>query len=302
MNIIITGCAGHLGSLLTKKFLKEGHQVFGIDNLATGSYSNIPSDKNFHFFLGDINANCLNTLLPVNITYHAIYHYAACVGVQRTINNPALVFEDLMGLRYLIDFVLRNKINRVFYSSSSEVYGEPVALPLNENSTPLNTRLPYAAVKSMGELFIKEFSLKHGFDYTIFRFFNTYSEHQSLDFVIPIFINKALKNEDIEIFGDGSQTRTFLYADDNVNFTFECLFNKSTINQVINVGSDAEVSIKSLAELIISEVNSTSKIRFLDSLKKGDMTRRKPDNRVFLKNYNRDLISLKEGIRKFLDI
>jgi UDP-glucuronate decarboxylase len=300
MNIIVTGCAGHLGSLLSKKLLDEGHQVFGIDNFSTGFKSNLPSSKKFLFFQGDVNGNALRNNLPQKITYHAIYHFAACVGVQRTILNPSLVFEDLVGLKNVIDFVILNRVNHLFFSSSSEVYGEPVSLPLNEKSTPLNVRLPYAAVKSMGELLITEYSQMFEFRFTIFRFFNTYSEFQSNDFVVPIFVKKAIANEDLVIFGDGSQTRSFLYAQDNINFCYQCLNDERAYNITVNVGSEKEVTIEELANIVIKTVNSKSRIIKVPPLEKGDMTRRQPDNKIFLQLYGKNLVSLEEGIKKFI--
>ena len=300
MNIIVTGCAGHVGSVLTKKLLEEGHQVYGVDNLSTGFASNLIKLSSFKFFQGDINGNVLRNELPRNVEYHAIYHFAACVGVQRTLLNPALVFEDLVGLKNMIDFVIMNKVDHVFFSSSSEVYGEPVTLPLNERSTPLNVRLPYAAVKSMGELLIAEYSKLFNFRFTIFRFFNTYSEFQSNDFVVPIFIKKALLNEDIVIYGDGNQTRSFLYVEDNVNFCYQCLHDKRAFNETINVGSEKEMTINELAQTVKTTLNSRSKIVHVSPLERGDMTRRQPDNGRFLELYGKDLISLEDGIAKFI--
>jgi UDP-glucuronate decarboxylase len=299
MNIIVTGCAGHIGSLLTKKLLNEGHQVYGIDNLSTGFESNLIESSSFEFFKGDINGNALRNELPQNVKYDAIYHFAACVGVHRTLMNPSLVFEDLVGLKNVIDFVLMNRVKHVFFSSSSEVYGEPVVLPLNERSTPLNVRLPYAAVKSMGELLITEYSKLFDFRYTIFRFFNTYSEFQSNDFVVPIFIKKAMSNEDLVIYGDGNQTRSFLYAEDNVNFCCQCLYDERSFNMTINVGSEKEITIVELAHTVKKTLKSNSKILHIAPLKRGDMTRRQPDNSLFLEIYGKQLVSLEEGIQKF---
>jgi UDP-glucose 4-epimerase len=300
MNIIVTGCAGHIGSVLTKKLLEEGHQVFGVDNLSTGFASNLIKSASFKFIQGDINGNVLRNELPRNVQYDAIYHLAACVGVQRTLLNPALVFEDLVGLKNIIDFVIMNGIKHVLFSSSSEVYGEPVALPLNERSTPLNVRLPYAAVKSMGELLITEYATLFDFRYTIFRFFNTYSEHQSNDFVVPIFIKKAILNEDLIIYGDGNQTRSFLNAEDNVNFCYQCLNDRRAFNETINVGSEKEITINDLAQTIITTLNSKSNIVHVSPLERGDMTRRQPDNARFLELYGKELISLEDGILRFI--
>ena len=301
MNIIVTGCAGHIGSVLTKKLLEEGHQVFGVDNLSTGFASNLIKSASFKFIQGDINGNVLRNELPRNLQYDAIYHFAACVGVQRTLLNPALVFEDLVGLKNVIDFVIMNGIKHVLFSSSSEVYGEPVALPLNERSTPLNVRLPYAAVKSMGELLITEYATLFDFRYTIFRFFNTYSEFQSNDFVVPIFIKKAILNEDLVIYGDGNQTRSFLNVEDNVNFCYQCLNDRRTFNETINVGSEKEITIKDLAQTVIKTLNSKSNIVLVSPLERGDVTRRQPDNARFLELYGKELISLEDGILRFIN-
>jgi UDP-glucose 4-epimerase len=105
----------------------------------------------------------------------------------------------------------------VFFSSSSEVYGEPVHLPQNEETTPLNSRLPYAIVKNVGESYFRSYFQEFGLKYTIFRFFNTYGPKQSPDFVMAKFIQAAQKNEDITLYGDGMQTRTFCYIDDNID-------------------------------------------------------------------------------------
>ena len=135
---------------------------------------------------------------------------------------------------------------------------------------------------------------------TIFRFFNTYGPSQSVDFVVSRFLAAALKGEDITIYGDGSQTRTFTFIDDNIETIFTCHKCNLFLNDVINIGSDKLVTIKELADEIISLTGSKSKISYLPPLKEGDMTRRQPDNSKMKVVLGRDLIPLKEGIIRMM--
>jgi UDP-glucose 4-epimerase len=192
-------------------------------------------------------------------------------------------------------------VKRIFFSSSSEVYGEPVELPQNEHTTPLNSRLPYAIVKNVGEAFFKSYQQEFGLDYTIFRFFNTYGPKQSPDFVMSKFIKSALNNKDITIYGDGSQTRTFCYIDDNINACVNAFENNNFINDVLNIGNDNEVTILELANTIIKLTKSSSQVVHLPPLKDGDMTRRRPDTTKMKQLLNnRKLVSLEEGLKRVI--
>ena len=186
----------------------------------------------------------------------------------------------------------------MFYSSSSEVYGEPVEIPQNENTTPLNSRLPYAIVKNLGEVFCRSFHQAYDLPYTIFRFFNTYGPLQSEDFVISKFITEALHNRPLTIYGDGSQTRTFCYIEDNIELTKKVLYGDHFINDVVNVGNDKEMTIVSLANLVVQTLQSKSTITHLPPLTEGDMTRRFPDISKMKKVLGRPLTPLEDGIRK----
>jgi UDP-glucose 4-epimerase len=188
----------------------------------------------------------------------------------------------------------------VLFSSSSEVYGEPVEIPQNELTTPLNSKLPYAIVKNIGEAFLRSYYQEYGLEYTIFRFFNTYGSRQSPEFVVPRFIKAALKGEDITVYGDGLQTRTFCYIDDNTDACLAAFYNNEVINDVVNIGSNKEVSILELANTIIRITNSTSRIVHLPPLAEGDMTRRLPDNRKMMDLLGRDLLPLEAGLTKML--
>jgi len=302
-NILITGAAGFIASSLVDRLLADpDNRVVGIDNFLTGTPENLPQQNdNWRFIKCDVNE--LRDILPVMSAHHFdyVFHYAAVVGVERTLEYPVKVLNDIQGIKNILDLSKNTGVKRVFFSSSSEVYGEPVEMPQNEFTTPLNSRLPYAVVKNVGEAFCRSYSQEYGLDFTIFRFFNTYGPRQSTDFVISRFLRAALRDEDIVIYGDGEQTRTFLYIDDNVEASMNAFTKDLFVNDVVNIGSDDEVSIQALAELVINITNSKSKIVYANPLPEGDMRRRKPD--VTKMNYilPRAPLPLEDGIRKLIE-
>ena len=172
---------------------------------------------------------------------------------------------------------------------------------MHEKTTPLNSRLPYAIVKNIGEAYFKSYYKEHGLNFSIFRFFNTYGLNQSKDFVVSKFLSSAFKNEDITIYGDGTQNRTFCYIDDNIDLTLKILKNNLINNEIINVGNEIIYSINDLARIIIEILDSKSKIIHLPALEEGDMTRRQPDIAKMKKIINRPLIDLREGIVKIIN-
>ncbi len=300
--ILITGGAGFIASSLAESLAQSSeHEITLVDNLLTGKAEFIPNSPFIHFIKCDVNKfdDISGVFFKGNFDF--VFHYAAMVGVARTINNPVKVLEDIDGLRNILNLSKNTGVKRVFFSSSSEVYGEPVEIPQNELTTPLNSRLPYAIVKNLGEAYLKAYHQEYGLEYTIFRFFNTYGPKQSHDFVITRFINAALNNEDLLVYGDGRQTRTFCYIDDNIQAVQSIFESNTYINDVVNIGSDQEISILQLAETIISLFGSSSKIVHLPPLEEGDMTRRKPDNSKMRQVLGRQLLSLEEGLAKSAD-
>jgi len=297
--ILITGGAGNVGGALARKLVENSdYFVVVVDNLSTGSKSKLPSKEfsNWSFINCDVNNyTSISEIMLVN-QFCYVFHYAAVVGVKRTQENPIMVLNDIQGIKNILQLSKNSSVKRVFFSSSSEVYGEPVELPQNEETTPLNSRVPYAVVKNVGESFFRSYFKTYGLPFTIFRFFNTYGPNQSEDFVISKFLKAALKEDDITIYGDGSQTRTFCYVDDNINTCLKILEENLMMNDVINIGGAKEYKILDVAKLIIEKSNSKSKIIHLPSLKEGDMTRRMPDNSKMINIINKDLISLDQGL------
>ena len=302
--ILITGGAGFIGSSLAQRLAEdEENYIVIVDNLLTGSESKLPESvhQNIKFIRADVN-----DFQEISSIFHAfsfdyVFHYAALVGVKRTLANPVKVLNDLNGIRNILNLSKNSRVKRVYYSSSSEVYGEPVEFPQNEHTTPLNSRLPYAIVKNVGEAYLRAFMQEFDVEFTIFRFFNTYGSKQSNDFVMSKFLTAAMNNQDIPIYGDGSQTRTFCYIDDNIEACVNAFYKNKIVNDVANIGSDMEISILDFATKIIELTNSKSNIIFLPALKEGDMTRRCPDITKMKLLLNRRMTSLDEGIRRLIE-
>jgi UDP-glucose 4-epimerase len=223
------------------------------------------------------------------------------VGVQRTLQNPVQVLNDISGLKNICALSKNCGVKRIYYSSSSEVYGEPVEFPQNEHTTPLNSRLPYAIVKNVGEAFLKSYQQEYGLEYTVFRFFNTYGPKQSKDFVVSKFISKALSGKPLTVYGDGSQTRTFCFIDDNIEATVNAFYKNMFVNDVVNIGGDEEIPVLQLANTIIRLTGSKSIIKHMPALKEGDMTRRKPDISKMKILLNRPMLPFEEGLKRIID-
>jgi nucleoside-diphosphate-sugar epimerase len=301
-NILITGGAGFIpGSLAQRLLLNNDNRLVLVDNFLTGKRDNIPLHERCTFIKCDINHYRDIAEIMLSTRFDYVFHYAAVVGVKRTLESPINVLNDIDGIKNMLNLSKSTGVKRFFFSSSSEVYGEPVELPQNELTTPLNSRLPYAVVKNLGEAFCKAYQQEYGLDYTIFRFFNTYGPMQSTDFVISKFLKSALSHTPITIYGEGKQTRTFCYIDDNTECTEKILSQNLVVNDVINIGNDINYTVLELAELIIRLTNSKSSIQFLPPLKEGDMTRRQPDITKMKKILSRDLLPLEIGIKKILE-
>ncbi|MEY4110027.1 MAG: hypothetical protein RLZZ46_381 [Bacteroidota bacterium] len=302
--ILITGGAGFIPSALAEKLAENPeHLIVIADNLVTGSEDKIPvsAHGNIRFIKADVNDFRDISGLFYAFRFEYVFHYAALVGVQRTLKNPVQVLNDINGLKNICALSKNCGVKRIYYSSSSEVYGEPVEFPQNEHTTPLNSRLPYAIVKNVGEAFLKSYEQEYGLEYTVFRFFNTYGPKQSKDFVVSRFISKALAGKPLTIYGDGSQTRTFCYVDDNIEATVNAFKKNMYVNDVVNIGGDEEIPVIDLAKTIIKLTNSKSILKHLPALKEGDMTRRKPDISKMKNLLNRPMLPFEEGLKRIID-
>jgi UDP-glucose 4-epimerase len=301
--ILVTGGAGFIGSAVAEKLAKDPENyVVIVDSLLTGSLKKVPESEhnNLRFIKCDVNDYKDISSVFYAYTFDYVFHYAAVVGVKRTLQNPVMVLNDITGIDNMLQLSKNTGVKRVYFSSSSEVYGEPVEFPQNEHTTPLNSRLPYAIVKNVGEAYLKSYQREFGLEYTIFRFFNTYGPKQSKEFVISRFLSMALQNQDITIYGDGSQTRTFCFINDNVDACVAAFYNDMYVNDVVNIGGNIEVPIIDLASIIIKVTGSKSKLIHLPALEEGDMTRRLPDTSKMKTLLNREVTSLEDGLKEVI--
>ena len=288
VKILITGGAGFIGSSIAKKLLNKNYKIYLIDDLSTGNEFNIPKNNLVNFIKINVNNKKLLLNKFKNIKLDYIFHFAACVGVKRTLKTPLKVLDDIEGFK------------NIFYLAKLKKYGEGNGLAQNEEKTPLNSRLPYAIVKNIGEAFCKTFKAEHNINYTIFRLFNTYGPNQSEDFVIGKFIRMAIKNKNLYVYGDGKQSRTFCYIDDTIDSIINCFESKKYINNTVNIGNNKVINILQLAITIKKITKSNSNIIHLKPLKEGDMLRRKPDITKMKLLLNRNFTSLNNGLKKIL--
>jgi len=290
MKILITGVAGFIGSNLAARLLQRGHLVTGIDNLAYGFMRNIEAfqtNPNFTFLLGDIaNPHILNDV-KVDIIVHL-----ASQKIPRYSNALRTLDENYLMLRNVVQKCILDK-SKIIFASTSDVYGKNPKVPFNENSDlvmgPTTVkRWAYALSEMYGEQYIIANHDEHDLTYTITRFFGSYGPHQNLTWwggPQSVFIDKAIKNEAIDIHGDGMQTRTFTYVDDTVSALVLCVENEKSNNEIFNTGSkmNAEITIKDLGTLIWKLINgkdSIPKINMVPYAQFGnyeDVMRRVPD-------------------------
>lgn len=299
--ILITGGAGHIGGSLALSLSRHpDFEITVVDDFSRPRPDKgLATSPGLRFIRADVND--WQQLLPLlGQRFDWIFHYAAMVGVQRTLAAPLQVLRDLHGIENMLNLGQRCGARRFVFASSSEVYGESVDFPQREDSTPLNSSLPYAVVKKAGEAYVRAFQREFDLDYTILRMFNTYGPRQTDDFVIPRFIRRARHNHDLLIYGRGLQTRTFLHVDDHVDFVARLLQSEQGRNELFNVGSDQEVDILTLARLIVRLTGSRSRIIHGPELPVGDMARRLPDIERMRSVLGRDPMNLETGLVRML--
>ena len=277
--ILITGGAGFIGSNLCEKLLNnKNNKVICLDNLFTGNIKNIQhlmNNKNFEFINHDIIEP-----LEINGDIDEIYNLACPASPPKYQIDPIYTLKvNFLGVFNLLELA-KNKKAKFLQSSTSEVYGEPTISPQNEeyrgNVNTVGIRSCYDEGKRIAETLIIEYHHKYKIDVRIVRIFNTYGPKMDKNDgrVVSNFINQALNNEDITLYGNGGQTRSFCYIDDNIDGLIK-LMNSDYILP-INIGNPHEITVKELADIILKITKSKSKIVYKD-LPSDDPTNRKPD-------------------------
>jgi dTDP-glucose 4,6-dehydratase len=276
--ILITGGAGFLGSHLCDRFIKEDFHVIAMDNLITGSIKNIEhlfKLENFEFYNCDVSKF---VYVPGELDY--ILHFASPASPIDYLKIPIQTLKvGSLGTHNLLGLAKAKKA-RILVASTSEIYGDPLVHPQTEdywgNVNPIGPRGVYDEAKRFQEAITMAYHTFHGLETRIIRIFNTYGPRMRLNDgrALPAFIGQALRGEDITVFGDGSQTRSFCYVDDLVEGIYRLLM--SDYVYPVNIGNPDEITIKEFAEEIIKLTGTKQKIVYKD-LPKDDPKQRKPD-------------------------
>jgi UDP-glucose 4-epimerase len=248
MRILVTGGAGFIGSHLAERLVETGHSVRVLDNLSSGKRSNLARADNLEFVEGDVRDIAAVERAMSGID--AIYHLAAVASVQASIDDPLGTHgSNFVGTLNLLEAARRQGTRRLLYASSAAVYGDTDSLPVSETAAT-NPLSPYAADKLAGERYLKFYATKHGMATTAFRFFNIYGPRQDVSSpysgVISIFVERIRRARAVTVFGDGRQTRDFVYVSDLIDVLTTALTNTRSIGAVLNVGRGVECSLLDL--------------------------------------------------------
>jgi UDP-glucose 4-epimerase len=280
MNVIITGGAGFIGKHLARDLLEKGFTVTVFDNFSNSNKKSIASlvDIGARIIEGDITN--LQSIINATRKQHYVVHLAARISVEDSIRNPSETFRvNVDGTKNVLEACKKNAVNKLIAISSAAVYGEGVeGIKLTENSR-IRPISPYGESKALMEQEIKKFSSKYGLNYTILRLFNVYGVGQSDEYagVITKFIKNIAKNESLEIFGNGLQTRDFVAVQDVVASIQNAMTNGS--NKIYNIASGKSITIKELAEFMISLSRKNLDIKYLQP-REGDINYSQAD--IFL--------------------
>jgi dTDP-glucose 4,6-dehydratase len=274
---VVTGAAGFIGSHLCEELLARGHSVVGIDNLVTGDMSNIAHlrDQDFEFIRHDVTQ-----YIDVNGPVDAVLHWASPASPIDYLELPIQTLKvGSLGTHNALGLATAKKA-RFVQASTSEVYGDPLEHPQREtywgNVNPIGPRGVYDEAKRFAEAITLAYHRTHGVDTKIVRIFNTYGPRMRLrdGRAVPAFMSQALSDEDVTVFGDGTQTRSFCYVSDLVDGILRLL--ESDAHEPVNIGNPHEVTIEQIARTIISLVGSKSRIVYRP-LPQDDPKQRKPD-------------------------
>lgn len=305
MNILVTGGAGFIGSHLCSKLLEQGSKVIAVDNLITGSKANIQefkSNSNFKFITADATKE-----FSVKEKIDYIFHFASPAS---PIDYQAYPIETLLvnsvGTKNCLDLARRDNA-KIMFASTSEIYGDPKEHPQKEtywgNVNPRGVRSCYDEAKRFGESLVLSYQRKYQTKTVTIRIFNTYGPKMQKDDgrVISNFVNQALENKAITIYGTGKQTRSFCYIDDLIEGIIAVMFNNKTQGEVYNLGNPEEYSILNIANKIINLTGSKSQIIF-NCLPEDDPKRRKPDISKIKKATGwKPKTKLDEGLKKTIE-
>lgn len=309
--VLITGAAGFIGMHTAIRFLKEGHEVVGIDNLNNYYSVDLKKDRlvnienvckryngNFSFYKADINSDIWNKIPKIDI----LIHLAAQAGVRYSLENPMAYLEsNILGFQKVLDFVQSRAIHSFYYASSSSVYGKNSRIPFSEDESCMQPESYYAATKRANELMAFSYWKTHKISSVGLRFFTVYGPWGRPDMAPMLFAHSAFNKSSIKVFNNGNQSRDFTFVDDIVESIYQLVFCKKNVGfELINIGRGAPINLMDFIGCI--EVYSGLKIakNFLPE-QIGDVTQTYADTSKLkgLTNFEPS-ISLEVGIEKFI--
>ncbi len=302
-NILVTGCCGFLGSNMCNLLLNKNYTVIGIDNLLTGRMHNIldfQKNKKFAFIKHDV---CNE--LDFNFKVDKVIHFASTASPKDYLKYPIKTMQiGSLGTENVLEYALKKNAT-VLVASTSEIYGDPLEHPQKENYfgnvNTIGPRGVYDEAKRYLEALTMAYNTNKNLDTRIVRIFNTYGPKMRKDDgrAIPNFINQLINNEDITIYGDGKQTRSFCYVTDTIEGIYKLL--NSDYKFPVNIGNPEEYSINKLVQILRKIINNSSKVKFLD-LPENDPKLRKPDISLAKKILDWEpSIKIEDGLKKTID-
>lgn len=310
MKIMITGGAGLIGFEVCRQLAEAGHEVhlFDLGEQILRMKKYLPEDKNIKIFFGSVLDS--TSLRPAMEGCNIVIHLAALLGVKRSEEEKLSCLEiNIIGTKNVLDCAVHQKIKKIVFASSSEVYGEPLSNPITEEAITQGKTV-YAITKLAGEELCKGYGQKYSIKYAILRYFNCYGPFQTAQFVLPNFVKNVSEGEPPIIFDNGEQLRSYTYVSDTARGTIMAAFNEKADGQVINIGNGQEpISLKDLADLVI-EICAKGK-GLKPEFKNFENSDRKKEREIVKRFCSTEKaeklldwkpeVSLREGIKKVFD-
>jgi len=307
--ILVTGCAGFIGSHVCESLLHSGYKVIGIDNfddfydkkVKVKNLSSYDKHERFFFYKMDLTAKAEYTQLPEDID--AVIHLAAKVGVLPSLKHPeAYINTNILGTNFLLDYMVEQGIKKLLFASSSSVYGNNEKIPFVETDEVNGPISPYAFTKRSCELMNYSYHHLHKIDIVNMRFFTVYGPRQRPDLAIHKFFNLIYKNEAIQQYGDGSSARDYTFVEDivqGISNALEYILSHQNVYEIVNLGNNSPVNLKELIESIYKVIGIEPKVE-IQKMKPGDVniTYANIDKANKLFGYHPET-TLKEGLEKF---